>query len=278
MNALFLLAFLQTSQAVTPTPADSVLNQEGSSYDLGLALELGTVAPLSHTIQFGKDGTPIDYVGEGGQDNLFFFSRLSADLDWGDRNSVVLLYQPLDLRTQAVFDEDKVIDEGVFAAGTPVDLRYGFDFYRVSWLRDLSADPDKEVALGLSLQIRNAAIEFTSVDGSLRRVNHDIGPVPILKLRTRQPLGDSAWWGVEADGFYAPIKYMNGSNTDVVGAILDASVRAGVPLDNGGEAFLNLRYLGGGGEGTSKNHEGPGDGYVSNWLHVASLSLGLALR
>lgn len=42
-------------------------------------------------------------------------------------------------------------------------------------------------------------------------------------------------------------------------------------------AGTNLRYLGGGAEGTSDD-EGPGDGFNSNWLHFAALSLGERLQ
>jgi len=278
MSPLALVAFVPALHATTPDPADSVLNDPARGYDLGLVTEVGTLLPVSHRVQLSKSGTEFDYVEDGGQDNLAFFARISAELDIGERNTVILLYQPLDLVTQAVLEDDVVIDDGLFAAGTALDVRYGFDFYRASWLWDVQKDPARETAVGLSLQIRNAALEFTSADGETRRVNHDIGPVPAFKVRTRQPLGDVAWWGVEADGMYAPVKYINGSGTDVVGAILDASVRAGVPLAHGGEAFLNLRYLGGGAEGTSKDTSGPGDGWVSNWLHFVSLSVGLTLR
>ncbi len=278
MAPLVLLALVPSLHATTPTPSDSLLNPPDRAYDLGLVAELGTLWPASNVIQLSKSGTEFDYVEDGGQDNLSLFARLSAELDLGPRHTVVLLYQPLDLRTQAYLEDDVVIDDALFPAGSALDVRYGFDFYRASWLWDAQADPEREAALGLSLQIRNAALAFTSADGETRRVNDDIGPVPAFKIRTRQPLGDVAWWGVEADGMYAPVKYINGSGTDVVGAILDASIRAGVPLAHGGEAFLNLRYLGGGAEGTSKDTSGPGDGWVSNWLHFVSLSLGLALR
>jgi hypothetical protein len=273
-----LLLLLPSLLAVSPDREDSLLNRPGGNLDLSLVAEMGALLPLAHEIQFSKNGTLLDYVDEGGQDNLFLFKRLSAELDLGDRQTLVFLYQPLDLRTQTVLAQSQLIDNALFPAGSPLDLRYGFDFYRASWLWDLQEAPRKEFALGASLQIRNASIEFTSGDGKLRRVNHDIGPVPILKVRVRQPLGQESFWGFEADGFYAPIKYINGSNTDVVGSILDTSLRVGTPLSHGGEAFLNLRYLGGGAEGTSKNLDGPGDGWVSNWLHFTSLSLGFALR
>ncbi len=276
-SLLFTLLSIQPSLAVTPPVEDSLLNADGGPR-LGLAVELGAVKALSHRIQFSRGGTVFDYVEDGGQDILFPFARLTADLDLGDRHSLVLLYQPLTLESQVLLEDDLLVDEALFPAGSGVDLKYGFDFYRASWLYDLQADPSRELALGLSLQLRNADIQFTAADGELRRVNRDLGPVPILKLRTRQPLAGEAWWGLEVDGFYAPVKYLNGSDTDVVGAIADASLRLGVPLERGGEAFVNLRYLGGGAEGTSPRDDGPGDGWVDNWVHFTSLSLGLALR
>jgi hypothetical protein len=43
------------------------------------------------------------------------------------------------------------------------------------------------------------------------------------------------------------------------------------------ELFASARYLGGGAEGTSED-DGPGDGYVSTWLHFFTLSLGFHYR
>jgi hypothetical protein len=274
---LALLA-LGSAAATTPDRGDSLLNDADGRFNVAAVAELGTLAPLAHTIQFSTDGTGIDLVRDGGQDNLVFFQRYALEADLGARNTVVLLYQPLRLRTEAVWDRAVRIDGLDFPRDTAVDVLYGFDFYRASWLWDTQRSPDRELAVGLSLQIRNAEISFTSSDGSLRRTNHDLGPVPVLKLRSRTPVGDAgAWVGVEADGFYAPIKYLNGGEVDVVGAILDASVRVGRPLAHGTEGFLNLRYLGGGAEGTGD--PGPyGDGFVRNWLHFTSLSAGVAVR
>ena len=71
-----------------------------------------------------------------------------------------------------------------------------------------------------------------SGDGTLLVSRRDIGPVPLLKLRGRTAF-DGGWWiGFEADGFYAPISVLNGSDTEVTGAIVDASLRAGYRLDD----------------------------------------------
>ena len=260
MLALALL--LSTAHATTPDSAESLLNPPDRNARVRLHAEIGSLAPLKHTIQFDKAGTEFDYIADGGQNNLFLFTRLSADLDLGDRHTVVLLYQPLDLRTSVLLTDDLTVDEETFLAGTPMDLRYGFDFTRASWLYDLQADPEKELALGLSLQIRNAAIDFQSRDGLQQRSNRNIGPVPVIKMRARQPINDVAWWGFEADGFYAPVSYLNGDNNEVVGAILDASGRVGMQLGLGIDGFLNLRYIGGGAEGVDDDSPPPGDGYT----------------
>jgi hypothetical protein len=275
---MFTLALLNAALAVTPDASDSLLNPVERGARVRLNAEIGSVAPLSHVIQFDKDGTEFDYVADGGQDNLFLFARLSADLDLGKRHTIVLLYQPLDLRTSVRLDKDLIVDDALFEAGTPMKLRYGFDFVRASWLYDLQPSPQRELGLGLSLQIRNATIDFESADGLQQRSNRDIGPVPVLKFRVRQPIGKRAWWGAEADGFYAPVSILNGDDNEVIGAILDSSVRAGLELRNGVDVFANLRYLGGGAVGIDDDSTGPGDGYTRNWLHFASLSVGFAVR
>ncbi len=274
---------LALAHAASPSSDGSVLNRpisDGAPNDLALRLhaELGTLAPLTHTITYGTDGTEFDYVEEGGQDVLFLFARTSADFDIGNRHTLTLLYQPLDLRTQVTFQRDIRVDGVDFASGTPVDIRYGFDFTRGSYLYDLRPGPQRELAVGGSLQIRNANIEFTSADGALRSANRDVGPVPLAKVRWRQPLRGQGWVGSEVDAAWAPIRYINGADSDVEGALLDASVRFGTEVRPGVDAFVNVRYLGGGAVGTGNNSTPPGDGYTKNWLQFASLSLGASVR
>ncbi len=264
--------------AVTPDAPESVLNREGATLRTRFSAELGVLAPMYHHITFDRDGTDFDYLAEGGQNNLFPFTRLSADLDIGDRHSVILLYQPLDLRTETVLTRDVTQADLLFPEGTPMEFRYGFSFVRGSWLYDLAPGPKKELGLGVSLQIRNATIDFASQDGTLFTGERDIGPVPVIKFRGRLPVEERAWVGAEVDGFYAPIKYLNGGDTDVVGAIVDASLRGGIAQKSGVDLFLNLRTIAGGAEGQSNSQDALGDGYTKNWLVFTSLSLGTTLR
>ena len=174
---MLLSLLVATALAVTPDAPNTVLNREGATLRARFSAELGALVPLVHTIQFDKDGTVFDYVEEGGQSNLFPFTRFQADLDIGDRHTVVLLYQPLDLASTSVIKRDVSVADVTFPEGTPMAYRYGFSFVRGSWMYDLAEGPRKEAALGVSLQVRNATIDFRSLDGELYTSQRDIGLV-----------------------------------------------------------------------------------------------------
>lgn len=254
---------------------DAPLASNARNFWIRAVAEAGFVAVLSHRVQFSNDGTYFDYVEDGGQDVLFFVGRLSAELGLFRRHQIIFLYQPLFLRTEVLLDDDLSVDGQLFPEGTPMNLRYDFPFYRFSYLYDFFERRDLEVAIGLTLQIRNATINFASADGTMRRTERDVGLVPALKLRVTWYHSSGFWLGTEIDGIYAPVSYLNGSDEEITGAILDASIRAGLTLPRNVQAFINVRYLGGGAVGTNTDDPGPGDGYVRNWLHFLTVTLGV---
>jgi hypothetical protein len=254
------------------------LNPGHRWFHLRLSAELGFVGVLSHRIQFGQEGSTVDYLEEGGQDNLFPFARLSVDFEFAHHLVVTFLYQPLNLKSTSVFQRDIRVDDTVFPAGTPMQMRYGFDFYRLSIGGDFLPHPEREMLLGFSAQIRNATIDFTSADGALGTTNRDIGFVPILKARFRWTFEKNWFLGAEVDGWFASGRGVSGSSNDFDAAIIDASIRGGVVIRPVGDVFVNLRYIGGGATGTDETPEPPSDGYTNNWFHTLALSLGVQVR
>lgn len=276
MKKFVIVAFLlsiylsASAQAIESDPNDS-----SSTLGFRAVAEIGFLGVLDHKVQFSNSGTYFDYRKEGGQDVLFPINRLSIELDFNERNTIVFLYQPLRLESQVLLQNDLIVDDLTFPASTSVKLLYNFPFYRISYLRELLPASEKyRFAIGGTLQIRNATISFESADGTRFRTNRDVGLVPALKIRGSAQLNRTFYLELEADGIYAPVSYLNGSDNEVVGAILDASLRTGMRITTPVSAFLNLRYLGGGAVGTSEEEEGPGDGYVKNWLHFSTVSLG----
>ena len=256
----------------------SLLNDPSNPVQLRAGTEIGFVKLLSHKIQLGENGTLFDYVHEGGQENLYPFSRLSLDLGIHNRHTVTFLYQPLDVRTQALLLRDVTVDSLVFPAMTPMNLRYFFDFYRLSYLYDFLPAAEKEFSVGLSLQFRDASISFASQDGKLFRITQNVGPVPILKARLHLPFGRQSFIGAEVDGFYASDKIFNGANFKFEGSILDASLRYGLKFSDALTGFINLRYLGGNAKGQGYNTPGPSDGYTDNALGTGALTIGFYLN
>lgn len=256
----------------------SFLNNPNNRFVFSVGTELGFVKILSHKIQFSRDGTRFDYVKEGGQDILFPFNRLTAELEISRRHTLIFLIQPLEIRTEALLEREIIVDKETFPAETPMDFKYGFSFYRLSYQYDFNRSPEKEIAIGLSLQLRNASISFASKDGQLFRINQNLGPVPIIRFRSRLPLNRISWLGAEIDGFYASGRIITGSRNDFIGAILDGSLRYGVQINESLAGFFNIRYLGGGARGTEENQTGPGDGYTDNWLHTTSITIGFYLK
>jgi len=254
--------------------------------------EIGYVAVLKHLYQSGDDAgsTLFNFVTQGGQDTLFPFQRFAVDVVLAGKHRVTFLYQPLTLNTQSVADRNGTngglpieIDETVFPVGTPLDLKYGFDFWRASYLYDFVSSPDTILAAGLSLQIRNASIAFGSADGSLRTVQQNIGPVPILKVRAAHQFSPSFGLDFEADGFYASSAFFNGSGRPFKGWVWDAALSARTALAPGASASLVVRSIGGGAEGNnaydykSSTTSTPGS-YTYNELATLAVSLGFSLQ
>lgn len=241
------LVFCSSIFLVSLTNAQTSSSFTSENYKFKAVAEIGFLGVLDHNVQFGQNGTYFDYKNDGGQDVLFPISRLSLELEWKKRNTFILLYQPLKVESQVYLNDDLIVDNQVFPAASNVKLLYNFPFYRFSYLREvLPNSKTLNLAIGGTVQIRNATISFTSGDGSLFRTNRDVGIVPALKLRSKYKINERAFAEIEADGIYAPVSYLNGSDTEIVGAILDASLRGGLKLTKEVSSFVNLRYLGGG--------------------------------
>ncbi|SEM74062.1 hypothetical protein SAMN05444354_12248 [Stigmatella aurantiaca] len=245
--------------------------------------ELGFLDVHSNTVRYGRTGSIFRFTEDGGQDNLLPFTRLSLELAWKGRHTAVFLYQPLEARGETVLGRDITFFEDVsFPAGTPLNVRYAFPFWRASYLYDFFAGQEYELSVGASLQLRNATTTFTSADGARRWSSRDVGPVPILKVRGRYTFGSGVWLGLEVDGIYASGGLLSRDNTadSFNASLLDASARAGMRVTPQVDVYLNLRYLGGGARGTDEAEaaQGPGDGYSSNWLNTATVSLGFLYR
>lgn len=272
MMKAFVMAMLLTSVVVS-----------AQNVDVNATAEIGVVRPLSHDIRIGLGTYSFDYVREGGQELLLPYNRFEVETVISGRHEVDFLYQPLTLNTKTRVDNAGgiQIDDVTFGNDTPLDLKYGFDFYRGTYRYRFVNTEQWQFSAGAALQIRNASIIFDGYDAAgndVRVITQDLGPVPVISLALRGELGGGLFLEGSADGFYAPIKYLNLSDVEVVGWLYDGSLKVGVEVMPRTEAYLSVRFLGGGADGESsaqtlwtKSRER--DTY--NNLNLAVLSLGV---
>lgn len=251
------------------------------------SVELGFVDIPRHRIRFGDGTDTFDYVKEGGQEILFPYRRFRADIGLGrnQRHQVGLLYQPLTFETVTQFEETLTIDTETFEAGQVVDLVYSFDFWRATYAYRFVDDAPWEVEAGLSLQIRNASIQFEAKDGNELVISQGNGPVPVLRGRSRYTFPIGLWLEGEIDGFYASNAFINGAEYPFTGWIWDGALSAGAPIADAWESYITLRSIGGGARGTStddrevwtESQAGGDERYTSNDLVTVVLSIGFRL-
>lgn len=245
-----------------------------SPINLNLSAELGFAGIIKHEIQSGSStdkGDIFNYITQGNQDTLVPFSRLQADISLFKRHHIVLLYQPLTITTQAPIVGSFTYDQVDYTpADGFLDLTYAFDFWRFSYLFDIIQPKGFFLSAGLSLQIRNASIVFRASETGEGTVTDNIGPVPIIKLRTGYEWDKGFKLMFDGDGFYASNSFINGADYPFTGYIYDLSVRGEYMFNKSISSYLNFRFLGGGAEGTNDVDE-----YTYNDLHTFGVTIGL---
>lgn len=229
-----------------------------------LGYEVGPTYIAQNDGRYGEAGTPYEAGDVGQQDTLAVTQRTTVEVRSG-RHAVIALYAPLQLATRVRLDQDLQFRDERFTAGTPVDHRYVFDGFRLSYLYAVVPDGALRLDAGASLQIRSALVSFASVDGEQYAAQTDLGLVGALKVRaTYQP--GATWWGqVEADALST-----FGLLGDTSGGIYDVALSAGRPVRRGVDAYATVRLLGGGAEVPSQA--------IDNWGNYVSASAGLRVE
>jgi hypothetical protein len=260
-----------------PTRWVTWLNDPCRPYRINLSTEAGFFVNLSHELKFGNNGSNVDMIKDADQALLFPYFRFEGNLE-SHHHNFTLAYQPLSMVTHAVFDRTLVFDHLTIPAGTAVDIRSRYPFWRASYLYDFSKDRRSEVSFGASLQARNAQVSIASGDGVLRSTRHIVTVMPSLKFRTKYTDKDGWFVGFDADAFFATIPFLNGTVCKgIKGLTIDTALKAGLRLRPGLETYLSLRYLGSGNEGTFPENDFSPGGFSKDWVHVLALSLGVNL-
>jgi len=237
---------------------------------------------LLHNFQSGASGTKFNFVTQGGQEILFPYSRFKAGFTLAERHMFNALYQPLVIETEVTFREDVTIDTVTFPAGTPMELQYGFSFWRFTYGFDFFKQDNLDLMAGLAFQIRNASIIFSQKNGGQSTTNQNLGLVPALFVGFEYTFPSGIGLGFEATGIYASSAFFNGANFKFEGSLLDTSIRALFPVKENVDTFINIRFVGGTSDGVSQYEDlywtKAIEDYGTNNLATLNFSVGLRVK
>ena len=168
-----------------------------------------------------------------GESGPFASGRATLTWDLSEKQSLRLLAAPLRIETTFTPSAPVAFQELVFPGGSPVDSRYVFDSYRLSWYWRFAPRGQWHFRLGATLKVRSAEIGLSGVPG--RSVKENVGPVPLLYAYARYQATERLALEIEADAAAAP-----------QGRAEDVSVKAVIALSPRVDPDLGYRLLEGG--------------------------------
>jgi hypothetical protein len=221
--------------------------------------EVGAAYLFQNDGRYGSGGTSYTAAEVGQQRNLAVALRLALEARIG-RHTVIATWAPLDLTTRATMTRDLTFRDTTFASGSVLDHRYLFDGYRLSYLFGLVQIPRFSLGVGASVQVRNASVEFRTVDTApaVFAVERDIGVVGAIKLRARF---DAGLLYAQAD-----VDFFNTFGLGLPAGIHDVALTMGVPVFKGFDFLLRLRLVGGGANVPSRD--------IYNWGNFGFAQVG----
>jgi hypothetical protein len=177
-----------------------------------------------------------------------------VQLGWNPagRHGLRVLVAPFSLTETAVPEGDLRFEGADFAGGVPVEARYTFNSYRLSYRYLLRSREQSRLWLGFTAKVRDAVVALAQEDVASRK--DDLGFVPLLHL--------SGEWR-PADGWSLLLE------TDALaggpGRAVDATVRLGYDLGHRWTVLAGYRTVEGGADVTEV--------YAFAWLHYATIAL-----
>ena len=202
---------------------------------------------------FTDEGTEFNAFGSQFRTPAQPFVRLRFGYTIAKRHTIIGLFAPLTIRSFSNgYNEDILYQNITFDAGQPLEVRYMFNSYRITYRFHIVEKEKITFAMGATAKLRQAEIELSNDQTS--SVNRNLGFVPIinfyLNYRPIQKLGII----FEGDALVAP----NG-----VGRAEDIFLGAAYYINDNLAIKAGYRLL----EGGSRNPEST----TFTFIHYASI-------
>jgi hypothetical protein len=198
-----------------------------------LELEGGVATTGYNDVRIPGDGGTLLRLSDELSSDPFLFGRARAGYTFNERNAILLLFAPLQVRYTGTLSKNVNFENVLFPPGTNIDATYKFNSYRISYRYLIVSGETISLGLGLTGKIRDA---FIRLEGNgLRSEKDDLGFVPLINFRFDWQLSDRFRLTVDGDALAAP----QGRAEDVLLAL-------GYTVNKNIELYAGYRILEGG--------------------------------
>ncbi|MDC0255031.1 hypothetical protein OAK75_09030 [Bacteriovoracales bacterium] len=158
----------------------SILFYSFNSLSFQIELEVGQVKLHKNKVRIpGNTGTSFDTTELSPTEGLFY--RLNLYVPLKGKNSLRLLYGPLEINQNGNFSNDILFDGATFSKSTNTDVLYKFNSYRLTYRYLFNDGANFKLFVGLTGKIRDAEIKLAQ--GNLSKSYTNVGFVPLIYLR-----------------------------------------------------------------------------------------------
>lgn len=167
-----------------------------------LDIETGMVSTRYNDVRVPNEGGTLFSLTDDLSTDPSAFIRLRFGYRLGYRHNLILLVAPLSLKASGQVDKDLAFQGVTFPARTPLEGKYTFNSYRLTYRFDLKRSPKWIIGLGFTAKIRDAAIRVEG--GTQNAETTNTGFVPLLNFFLRWSFAEKWHLLLEADALASP--------------------------------------------------------------------------
>ncbi len=149
----------------------------------------------------GDEGTFMALSDELNSDP-FLYGRARLNYTFNERNTVSVLYAPLQVTYDGAFDRDVNFEDTIFPPYTPVIATYKFNSYRLTYRYRVLTRETLTLGIGITGKVRDA---FIRLEGNeLRSEKTDLGFVPLINFHFNWQFSERFHLLIDGDALAAP--------------------------------------------------------------------------
>lgn len=149
----------------------------------------------------GDTGTRFSLTEDLKAESSFFY-RLRMGVLLGERHTISALYAPLSIQASGTLNKPVLFFEEEFPPGVPLEGKYTFNSYRLTYRYALKNSKNWRIGLGFTAKIRDAAVKLEGDGKTSEKTN--VGFVPLLNFLFEYKVTDKASILLKGDALASP--------------------------------------------------------------------------